>query len=149
MVPCDLSACLTLGLLLSRTLLSPTVAVGACCNDTACRSQTPPTILFLAIASYCRFRASFRICMYVCVYIYVYAFPRKVAGACCKDTALRSQTPPTILSPEVCRHRRLLQRKTRTDIPHYDPACHERRATSSTETNFAFYSCKGAKAKAS
>ena len=63
-VPRHLSACLTLGLLLSRTLLSPQLA----------------------------------------------------AGACCTDTARRSQTPPTILSPQVYRNRRLLLRKTRTDI---------------------------------
>jgi len=46
----------------------------------------------------------------------------------CTGTSRRSQTPHTTLSPEVCRHRRLLQRKTRTDIPRYDPTCHARGA---------------------
>jgi hypothetical protein len=72
MVPRHLSACLTLDLLLSRTLLTPNLvrsllhghssslqqscnraatklAAGACCKDTARRSQAPPTMLFLAI----------------------------------------------------------------------------------------------------
>jgi hypothetical protein len=117
MVPRHLSACVTLGLILSRTLLSPKlaagcgtgtarrcnraatelqqsckhraatkVAAGACCKDTARRSQTPPTILCLAITAHCRFRASCRISMYVCVYIYVYAF------SCAKAAALLALT---------------------------------------------------------
>jgi hypothetical protein len=57
----------------------------------------------------------------------------------CTGTARRSHTPPTILSPEVCRHRRLLQRKTRTNIPRYDPTCHARGATASAAPDFAFY----------
>ncbi len=52
---------------------------------------------------------------------------------------LVAHTPPTILSLQVCRHRRLLQRKTRTDIPRYHPTCHARGATASAAPNFALY----------
>jgi hypothetical protein len=55
---------------------------------------------------------------------------------CCTGTARRSHTPPTILSPQVCRHRRLLQRKTRTDIARYHPTCHARGATESANVTW-------------
>jgi hypothetical protein len=44
-VPRHLLACLTLGLLLSRTLLSPKLAAGACCTGTARRCNRAATEL--------------------------------------------------------------------------------------------------------